>query len=258
MHLIRRLVIQRLMRPRSIVVNEVAIKSVADFADRRVSVRVDIFVLHRPPQSFGEYVVHASSSSIHADQYVALFQNVRVVLVGVLHSLIGVVNVWRSMVKRFLQGLDAERGFHRGRNAPCQDGARVPIDDGGKVAESAVDPDVGNIGAPHFIGSRDVVVPQEVRIHLVSDEWNACSWLRIYGFEPEDTPERSQAILADLNAMIALQDENQLQHAVLRMIRVLAVESGEDAQILFVQRNRCRVQTRAGDAENIRLSSERD
>ena len=96
----RRLVIQRLVRSLGVVVVEVARESVAHFVDRRVPVRVDVFVLHRSPQTLREDVVHAPAAAVHADENIVRFQNVRVRLARVLHALIGVVDVGRPQDER--------------------------------------------------------------------------------------------------------------------------------------------------------------
>lgn len=92
----------------------------------------------------------------------------------------------------------------------------------------------------------------------MADEWNARFWLGIYGFEAERTAQGTHAIASDDNAVIALQDEDQLQDAVLRMIRILLVERRENAQVLGGRGRGTRIQRRAGEAEKLRLSRERN
>mgnify|MGYP001559183773 CR=1 FL=1 len=253
----RRFVPERLVRSRGVVMREVGTEPVAHVFDVPISVCVDVFVLHRSPQSFREDVVHAPASSIHADQNFFFFQDARVVLVRVLHSLIGIVDVRRAVCERVVQCIDAECGFHRRRHVPRQDRARVPIEDRGQVAEPSPCPNVRDVGAPDVVRVAGDDIAQEVRIRLVPDEGNARPWLGIYGFEPEHAPKRTQSVLPDVDAVIAFEHVDELQDAVLRMIGVLFVECGEDAQVFFVHRKRCRVDRGARDAEELGLPRKR-
>ena len=104
----------------------------------------------------------------------------------------------------------------------------MPIQQRDEITESSKEADVRDVGAPDFVWARDPIVTKEVRIDRMTDERNARAWLGVYGFESEDAPERPHAILADLDTVVALEDEGELQNPVLRMIGVLLVERRED------------------------------
>lgn len=223
----RCLVPQRLVRSRGVVVDKVVRESVADFVDRGIPVRVDVFIFHRPPETFGEDVVHAPAATIHADEDALRLRDAREVIVGELHALVAVEDVRHSRRDRFLKHLTAECRFHRRRYPPRNDRTRVPVDDCDEVAEASLDPDVGDVGAPDLVRSGDAIVAQEVRIYLVPDERNARFWLGIYGFQSQRSAQRAQFVLADSDSMVAIEYMDELEDPVLGMIGVLAVESFE-------------------------------
>lgn len=77
-----------------------------------------------------------------------------------------------------------------------------------RIVETAAHGTVDTKG--HFSAAQLMYVAQEVRIGLVPDERDTRFWLGIYGFETEYAPEHAQAILADLDAVVAVEDESEL------------------------------------------------
>src|SRR5438445_13801645 len=60
-HLVRRLVIQSLMKTFAVVEPKVILQSLINFVHRGVILEVNVFVLHTPPQPFDERVVERSA-----------------------------------------------------------------------------------------------------------------------------------------------------------------------------------------------------
>ena len=145
--------------------------------------RVDVFVLHGAPQSLGEDVVHAASAAVHADENIFFEQRICVLRTREMRALIGVVNPRCRDRKSAGDVVEAETNLQRWREFPGDHVPRIPIEDCDEVTESARDPDVRDVSAPDFVGMRDPVVAQKIRVHFVSDERNARFWLCIYRFK---------------------------------------------------------------------------
>ena len=68
---------QARVRPSSIVHIEVLADAGTCLRDRVVSVKVNLFILHRPPQPFDEDIVAPGAFAVHADLDVILLEKPR-------------------------------------------------------------------------------------------------------------------------------------------------------------------------------------
>ena len=69
---------------------EVLRQRFSQFVCRLVVLQIGFLVLHRPPQTLDENIVHAPAFAIHADFHIVLFQHFRKRLAGELRALVAV------------------------------------------------------------------------------------------------------------------------------------------------------------------------
>jgi hypothetical protein len=81
--------------------------------------------------------------------------------------LIGVENLWRAVTGDcFLHGLNAEVRSQRVRQAPGQNPAALPIDDGDQIHETPADRNVGDVGGPYGVRPINAQVAQQIGIQF--------------------------------------------------------------------------------------------
>jgi len=90
----------------------------------RVSLQVDLFVLHCPPQPLHKDVVSVPPFPVHADSNTIPLDKPVKGLAGELAPLVGVEDLRLSFAQRLLEGLEAEVDIKGVGQAP---GHRVPV-----------------------------------------------------------------------------------------------------------------------------------
>ena len=96
------------MKPFVIIKLEIAFQAYVCVMRRLVVIKIDFFIFERPPESFDEDIIEATTTPVHADVNMAICQHSSKIIAGKLRALIGVENRWLSMTERFLQHLKAE------------------------------------------------------------------------------------------------------------------------------------------------------
>ena len=91
----------------------------------RVSLQVDLFVLHCPPQPLHKYVVSVPPFSVHADSNTIPLDKPGKGLAGELAPLVGVEDLRLSFAQRLLEGLEAEVDIQGVGQAPGHGGRGV-------------------------------------------------------------------------------------------------------------------------------------
>jgi hypothetical protein len=117
-HSTRRTVLQRLMRPRLVVVREEPTQPHAQFRHPLVIPQVHIFVLHRPPQTLDKNIVQAPPLAVHAHLHARLLQSTSEGRGRELHALIRVENLRPTASQCLVQHLHAEATIQRVRQPP--------------------------------------------------------------------------------------------------------------------------------------------
>src|ERR1700720_1342381 len=129
-HLVRRLVIQGLMKTFAVVEPKVIFQPFVNFVHRGVILEVNVLVLHTSPQPLDERVVESPATTVHADRHRAVQEPTREVVTRELHALVAVENLRLRLRQRLLQGLYAKITIEPIRQSPRQHIAAVPIEDG--------------------------------------------------------------------------------------------------------------------------------
>ena len=99
-------------------------------------VKLDRFVLQRPPQPLDEDVVQAPPAAVHRALRARRQHPLGERRARKLRPLIGVEDLRRARPKRCFQRLDAEAGVHRVRQPPGQHVAAGPVHDRDQVQEA--------------------------------------------------------------------------------------------------------------------------
>src|SRR3974377_1887247 len=155
---------KRLVRSCGVVEAKVAGQPRAQFASVGVVAQVNVFVLHRAPQSLHHHIVQRATSPVHADLYAGPLQKARKLLGGKLRSLVGVENFRPALTQRPLQCFHAKRRFQQIGQLPGKHVATEPVHDRHQVEISRRHRYVGDGGAPHLVGPFDRKPPQQIRV----------------------------------------------------------------------------------------------
>ena len=145
-------IIQRLMFSLLVVKRKIFGQSLTHFINVGIVVQKNIFVFDCPPKSLGKNIIHATPASVHTDLNFLSFQNGDVVPGGVVHALVGIMNIRNVDFQSFLKRLNAEFIFKGWRKFPGQNVAGIPVDNGGQIDESVFQSDVRNVGTPDLVG----------------------------------------------------------------------------------------------------------
>ena len=87
---IRSPIIQRLVESFGVVKPEITIQVTPRIRNRRILMKVNLFVFDTTPKALNENVVEGPAATVHADQDVSAFQNADKRRAGKLNALIGV------------------------------------------------------------------------------------------------------------------------------------------------------------------------
>ena len=87
-------------------------------------------------------------------------------------------------VQRLFHGLDAKIRMQYDGQAPGQDAATEPVDDGGEVDKAAGHRDVGDVPRPDLVGARHRQLSQQIRIDLVPWRRLRCVRLLVNRLDP--------------------------------------------------------------------------
>lgn len=83
--------------------------SIPKFRHVFVFMKVEFFILHRPPKAFNKYVLQTPANSRHADIYPMAFQEVGELIAGTLTSVIAMEYCRLAIcIQSLLQAFDAK------------------------------------------------------------------------------------------------------------------------------------------------------
>lgn len=118
-----------------------------------IALEVNILIFHTPPEPLDEDIVQRSAS--HTDFDLLAFEYIGKDYAGELDALIRVEGLrFPVVLQGFFQTIHTEAGIQAVANPPTQHLAAVPIDDRHQIGELTRQPHIGDIGAPHLIGTR--------------------------------------------------------------------------------------------------------
>src|ERR1039458_9943048 len=144
------------MRSPGIVKAKVTADRDASLGDRVVRFQINLLVFDRSPQALDEHIIPPISFAIHADGDAGFEKNAGEAGAGELAALIRIEDLRSAMTgESFIQHLDAELRFHGDRQPPSENPATKPVDDGGKIDETARHRDVCDVHGPDLVGSDD-------------------------------------------------------------------------------------------------------
>src|SRR5450631_2696231 len=148
------------MQPFLVVKQEVVRKPQQQIRHAFVPLQIHIFIFHCPPQPFDKNIVQCPTSSIHADRDTVLDQYTSETIAGKLRALVGIKDFgYAEVLDSFLETVHTEPRIHRVRQPPCQYLATVPVDDRDQVDKAVQQPNIGDVGTPHLIGTDDIQTP---------------------------------------------------------------------------------------------------
>ena len=78
-----------------------------------------------------------------------------------------------------------------------------PVHDSNQVQEATLNRDVGDVGAPDVIGSRDLHVSQQIRINPVFRVRVTGSWCLIDRLQPHQSHQTPDTVATDMNILAA-------------------------------------------------------
>ena len=115
-------------------------------------------------------VVVGIGGSRHADLHLGLFKQGYIFSTGILHPTIGVVDAsgWGlALLESNFQRRHTQLSIDPFGGRPTDDFARLAIEDGRQENKTLEDPNVGDIGDPGLVDSRQDLVCQQILIDLV-------------------------------------------------------------------------------------------
>ncbi len=166
--LVRREVAQRLVLALLVVELEVIRQPDHQLRQVPIAFEIDVLVLDAPPQAFDEDVVQGPTAPVHADGDAVFLQLSREGVRSELAALVAIENLRGAVgTERLLQAVHAEAAVQRVRDPPRQHLARVPVDHGHQVDETARQTHVGDVGGPDLVRMVDLHAAQQIGIDLV-------------------------------------------------------------------------------------------
>src|SRR6266511_2997924 len=117
---LRGFVIERLVKPLTIVKSEIFSQARYGLGRVLVIVQVNLFVFDAAPESFDEDVVQRSTAPIHTDGDFVIFENSSERIACELRSLIRVEDLWPCHLQRSSQRARPELALHRRRDFPTE------------------------------------------------------------------------------------------------------------------------------------------
>ncbi len=114
------------MRPITVVEGEVFSQPNGEFCHVAVALEVHVLILHVAPETFHEYVVQGSTSSVHTDFDFFTLQNFCECRTRELRALVTVKDLWLAVsAQRVFQAVNAERGVHAVAYGPSQKSRQI-------------------------------------------------------------------------------------------------------------------------------------
>ena len=240
------------MKPLAVVEVEVVVQAYDRLGDACVIVQVNFFVFDAAPEPLDEDVVQCSTTPIHTDGDLPLFENAGESTARKLDALIRIENLWRCLFQRLMQRARAEIRFQRGRDFPRQHITRVPVHYRCQINKAPVQADIRDVCAPDLIAAVDFQTAQQVRINLMTCAGLRQARLLIDRFQAHQTQQASNSFVIDLMTL-RLQPGCHAPNAVERCQRVLLIEQAHQLQVLLALRLRLIIEACARQPDQLAL-----
>ena len=109
-------------------------------------------VFDGPPQPLNEDVVLASTTAVHADRNVVVFECLGEIVAGKLCPLVRIEDFRRTIaVQSVIERMDTEIRLKSIGNTPGQDSSAIPVHDNDKIHKPTDHRNIGDVTAPNLV-----------------------------------------------------------------------------------------------------------
>lgn len=255
---IGRLVAQRHMGSLLVVPGNVFGDSLLRLPHRLGFMEIDVLILEGPPESLHDDVVHGSTLAIPADGDTFGFQNSSEDIARELAALVGIENLGTTPFPYGLEkGVHAELRVQSVRHSIGQDFTAMPIQNGHQVDESPAQRDVGDIGAPNLVGTKNGQIPESIGVLFESVILSGMSrvWLRQDRHQTH-FPHQSTGSLVIDQEPVFLELSCHSMNPEVRVLREDPVDSLHERNALIGFRSPLPVERRAAQSEQLALPTQ--
>ena len=240
-----------------IVEGEIFTQSLGDLGHALVVLEIDFLILDTSPESLHEDVIPAPPSSIPTDADVFLFESVGEILTCELTALIAVEDVGLGAPECSLQGCNAEKAVQCVGEFPRKHIAAEPVHYGHEINKAVLHPDVGDVGAPHLVGTLYGHGFEQIGISLGRLSRPAQSGLGIDRFQPHYAHQTRHPLVIDRIAL-SLKHCRHTTDPVKRCPGVLLVHQPHQGQVKRRRDGRLVVEAGTGESQQLTLTIHRD
>ena len=163
----RSLVLQRLVRPSSVVEREPLPNSFSGLTGRIVFIEIHFLPLEGSPEPFGEDIVDGSPFAVHTDPDVSGEEAFQIAVTGEMAPLVTVENRGERGFKGPVHTVEDKRHLQGLIQRPGDDIPGMPVDNGDKVHPSLKQADVRDVDPPDMMRVLGRDIPEQIRIDLV-------------------------------------------------------------------------------------------
>lgn len=245
------------MRSFGIVEGEICTQSLGGLSHALIVLEIDFLILDASPESLHEDVVPAPSPSVPTDSDAFLFESVGEIFTGELRSLIAVEDIRLGVPERSLHSRDAEEAVQRVGEFPREHVPAEPVHYGHKIDKAVLQPDVGDVGAPHLVGTLYDHVFEQIRISLERLSRPTQSGLGIDRLQPHCAQQTRHPLVID-GIALSLKHCRHTTDPVKRRPGVLLVHQPHQGQVKRRRDGRLVVEAGTGESQQFTLTIHRD
>ena len=248
------------MWPTLIVVGYVGVQHGSQFSGRTDFVDVDPFILQGAEESFRSGIVQALALAVHTDPDFVFLQQRNIVRVGEMPALIAVDDFRLATRQGTLKTIDDKGLLQRGRQLVIHNIPTVPVDDDKQVHEAFRHVDIGNVNAPHLIGTLDRQMPQQIGLEELRMVAFGQIWLRKQGVDAHDLHQSARPFPINQDVIIPVKDLGDRAVAPSRFIGMDPVDQSPNSQLFRIDELDLGipVDTSPIDAQQLALPLDRD
>ena len=214
-----------------VIIVEIITKANVQFSSVFSWIKINIFTLQCTPESLDPDIIQTTASSIYTDYYFLIFQIANPSLIGKLHTLIRIDNIWFSLVRYgLLKNFQAVSCIQRIRKAPTNNIAAVNINNGRQVPKSFLHRDIGNVDTPDMVRMSNFQVAQFVRMDISGQPKFTQIALWVYCHQPH-LAQKSSDSLGTNNKTECQQKVNHAFNTFVGMFKVFLVHQSHYFEI---------------------------
>jgi len=240
-----------------IVEGEICTQSLGGLGHGLVVLEIDFFILDASPESLHEDVIPAPPSSIPTDTDAFLFEEVGEIFAGELRALIAVEDIRLGVPERSLHGRDAEEAVQGVGEFPGEHVPAEPVHYSHQIDKAVLQPDVGDVGTPHLVGTLYGHGFEQIGISLGRLSRPAQSGLGIDRFQPHYAHQTRHPLVID-GIPLSLKHCRHTTDPVKRCPGVLLVHQPHQGQVKRRRDGRLVVEAGTGESQQLTLTIHRD